>query len=98
MSSNTETSSSGTTSLDGGGRPNTEGDPALLFRELFDETVMKGSTASDDGHIAAAAKEQELISAALERVWNLQEEEGPSDTLPHRCSSWSPILRARGGV
>ena len=58
------------------------GDPALLFRELFDETVMKGATASDDGHIAAAAKEQELISATLERVWNLQEGEGPGDTLP----------------
>ena len=56
--------------------------PALLFRELFDETVMKGATASDDGHIAAAAKEQQLISATLERVWNLQEGKGPGDTLP----------------
>ncbi len=72
MSSNTENSSSGTTSLD----------PALLFRELFDETVMKGATASDDGDIATAPKEQELISATLERVWSLQEGEGPGDTLP----------------
>ena len=72
MSSNTENSSSGTTSLD----------PAILFRKLFDETVMKGSTASDEGNSSAAAKEQELISATLERVWNLQEEEGPATPSP----------------